>query len=145
MCNRYQTPFILDGITSIVVTSRLEAWNVEAAAMGAQKCTAGPSGIAAIAFNSRFYDRCKAIKEQGDINPLFYLDFVSAFKKGDDDQDPLDANYQPCNGLGCSIKCLERGLENRWNRCGDLAKGVRNLFLDLGFELLAEVSQRVLQ
>ncbi|MGB1491630.1 MAG: aminotransferase, partial [Candidatus Poseidoniaceae archaeon] len=29
-------------------------------------------------------------------------------------------------------------LENRWNRCKMLAEGVRKLFLDLGFELLAD-------
>ena len=46
-------------------------------------------------------------------------------------------------GWAAALNVLkEEGLENRWNRCGDLAKGVRNLFLDLGFELLAEVSQR---
>ena len=39
MCDRYETPFILDGITSIGSSSQLRAWNVEAAAIGAQKYT----------------------------------------------------------------------------------------------------------
>ena len=34
------------------------------------------------------------------------------------------------------------GLENRWNRCQKLSKGVQNLFQDLGFDLLAEPFQR---
>ena len=144
MCSRYETPFILDGITSIGgLPVDIDGWNVEAAAMGAQKCTAGPSGIAAIAFNSKFYERCKAIKEQDDVNALFYLDFISAYKKGDDDQTPWTPAINLAMGWSESLKVLkEEGLENRWNRCQSLSKGVQNLFLDLGFELLADVSHR---
>ena len=144
MCSRYETSFILDGITSIGgLPVDIDGWNVEAAAMGAQKCTAGPSGIAAIAFNSKFYERCKAIKEQEDVNALFYLDFISAYKKGDDDQTPWTPAINLAMGWSESLKILkDEGLENRWNRCQNLATGVQNLFLDLGFELLADVSQR---
>tara|TARA_B100000035_G_scaffold56178_1_gene44497 strand:- start:452 stop:1636 length:1185 start_codon:yes stop_codon:yes gene_type:complete len=144
MCNRYETSFILDGITSIGgLPVDIDGWNVEAAAMGAQKCTAGPSGIAAIAFNSKFYERCKTIKEQDDVNALFYLDFISAYKKGDDDQTPWTPAINLAMGWSESLKVLkDEGLENRWNRCQNLATGVQNLFLDLGFELLADVSQR---
>lgn len=144
MCSRYETSFILDGITSIGgLPVDIDGWNVEAAAMGAQKCTAGPSGIAAIAFNSKFYERCKAIKEQEDVNALFYLDFISAYKKGDDDQTPWTPAINLAMGWSESLKILkDEGLENRWNRCQNLAIGVQNLFLDLGFELLADVSQR---
>ena len=49
--------------------------------MGAQKCTAGPSGIAAITVNSHYIERCKAIREQSESNPVFYLDMISALKK----------------------------------------------------------------
>ncbi len=144
MCHRYQTSFILDGITSIGgLPVDLDGWNVEAAAMGAQKCTAGPSGIAAIAFNSRFFERCKAIKEQEDVNALFYLDFISAFKKGDDDQTPWTPAINLAMGWAQALNILkDEGLENRWQRCQELSTGVQNLFLDLGFELLADISQR---
>jgi len=144
MCHRYQTSFILDGITSIGgLPVDLDGWNVEAAAMGAQKCTAGPSGIAAIAFNSRFYERCKAIKEQEDVNALFYLDFISAFKKGDDDQTPWTPAINLAMGWAQALNILkDEGLENRWQRCQELSTGVQNLFLDIGFELLADMSQR---
>ena len=144
MCSRYDTSFILDGITSIGgLPVDIVGWNVEAAAMGAQKCTAGPSGIAAIAFNSKFYERCKAIKEQDDVNALFYLDFISAYKKGDDDQTPWTPAINLAMGWAKALNTLkDEGLENRWNRCQQLSTGVQNLFLDLGFELLADISQR---
>lgn len=144
MCNRYNTSFILDGITSIGgLPVHLEKWNVEAAAMGAQKCTAGPSGIAAIAFTTKFYERCKVIREQGDSNALFYLDIISAFKKGDDDQTPWTPAINLAMGWSEALNVLkEEGLENRWSRCQNLASGVQNLFSHLGFELPADPFQR---
>ena len=144
MCERYNTSFILDGITSIGgLPVHLEKWNVEAAAMGAQKCTAGPSGIAAIAFTTKFYERCKAIREQEDSNALFYLDIISAFKKGDDDQTPWTPAINLAMGWSAALNVLkEEGLENRWNRCQSLAKGVQELFSHLGFELPADPFQR---
>ena len=120
--------------------SDIDGWNVEAAAMGAQMY--GPSGIAAIAFNSKFYERCKTIKRQDDVNALFYLDFISAYKKGDDDQTPWTPAINLAMGWSESLKVLkDEGLENRWNGANNYP-GVQNLFLDLGFELLADVSQR---
>jgi len=144
MCNRYNTSFILDGITSIGgLPVHLEKWNVEAAAMGAQKCTAGPSGIAAIAFTTKFYERCKVIREQGDSNALFYLDIISAFKKGDDDQTPWTPAINLAMGWSEALNVLkEEGLENRWSRCQNLASGVQNLFSHLGFELPADPFHR---
>lgn len=144
MCNRYNTSFILDGITSIGgLPVHLEKWNVEAAAMGAQKCTAGPSGIAAIAFTTKFYERCKVIREQGDSNALFYLDIISAFKKGDDDQTPWTPAINLAMGWSEALNVLkEEGLENRWRRCQNLASGVQNLFSHLGFELPADPFHR---
>ena len=144
MCERYNTSFILDGITSIGgLPVHLEKWNVEAAAMGAQKCTAGPSGIAAIAFTTKFYERCKVIREQGDSNALFYLDIISAFKKGDDDQTPWTPAINLAMGWSEALNVLkEEGLENRWSRCQNLASGVQNLFSHLGFELPADPFHR---
>jgi len=52
MCKEYNVAFILDGITSVGGAPVHPAdWEAEAVVMGAQKCTAGPSGIAAIAIN----------------------------------------------------------------------------------------------
>ena len=49
--------FILDGITSVGgLPVHPEEWGAEAVVVGAQKCTAGPSGIAAIAVNQHFID-----------------------------------------------------------------------------------------
>ena len=140
MCQRHNVAFILDGITSVGgLPVHPEQWGAEAVVVGAQKCTAGPSGIAAIAVNQHFIDRCNAIRNQGDSNSVYYLDILPALKKGDDDQTPWTPAINPAMGWAAALETLkEEGLENRWNRCASLAKGVRNLFTDLGFDLLAD-------
>ena len=144
MCARHETAFILDGITSVGgMPVHPVDWHAEAVVVGAQKCTAGPSGIAAIAINEHYIERAKAIREQGDSNPTYYLDLMSALKKGDDDQTPWTPAINLAMGWGAALEVLkEETNEARWNRCAHMAEGVRNLFLDLGFELLADPSGR---
>ena len=144
MCERHNVAFILDGITSVGGLPVYPAeWKAEAVVVGAQKCTAGPSGIAAIAVSEHFVERAKAIRQQGDANPTFYLDLIAALKKGDDDQTPWTPAINLSMGWAAALNVLkEEGLENRWNRCKMMAKGVRKLFLDAGFQLLADAGQR---
>ena len=143
MCKEYNVAFILDGITSVGGSPVHPAeWGAEAVVMGAQKCTAGPSCIAAIAINEHFIERLETIRKQGDSNPVYYLDLVSALKKGDDDQTPWTPAINLAMGWAAALRELEEeGLENRWIRCKKLANGVRNLFTDLGFMLLADGGQ----
>jgi len=140
MCERHNVAFILDGITSVGgMPVHPEKWGAEAVVVGAQKCTAGPSGIAAIAINQRFIDRCIAIRNQEDSNPTFYLDILPALKKGDDDQTPWTPAINPAMGWVAALEELKsEGLNVRWERCKLMAKGVSKLFTDLGFELLAD-------
>jgi aspartate aminotransferase-like enzyme len=144
MCERHNVAFILDGITSVGgLPVHPEAWKAEAVVMGAQKCTAGPSGIAAIAVSERFVERTKAIRGQGDSNPVYYLDLLPAFKKGDDDQTPWTPAINLAMGWSAALDALrDEGLEARWARCAKMADGVRRLFTDAGFQLLADAGQR---
>ena len=144
MCARHKTSFILDGITSVGgMPVHPTEWAAEAVVVGAQKCTAGPSGIAAIAINSNFIDRVHAIREQGDSNPNYYLDLVSALKKGSDDQTPWTPAINLAMGWSAALEVLkEESNSARWSRCEHMANGVRHLFSDLGFDLLADSSQR---
>ena len=144
MCKEYNVAFILDGITSVGgIPVHPAEWGAEAVVMGAQKCTAGPSGIAAIAINEHFIERLETIRKQGDSNPVYYLDLISALKKGDDDQTPWTPAINLALGWAAALQELEEeGLQNRWIRCQKLANGVRNLFTDLGFMLLADGGQQ---
>ena len=144
MCERHGVALIIDGITSVGGLPVHPAdWKAEAVVVGAQKCTAGPSGIAALAISEHFIERCKAIRQQDDANPTYYLDLLAALKKGDDDQTPWTPAINAAMGWAVSLEQLkEEGLENRWNRCALMANGVRRLFTELGFELLADEYSR---
>ena len=111
--------------------------------VGGQKCTAGPSGIAAIAISEQFV---QAMMEKRKINPnppIYYLDLIQALKKAADDQTPWTPSINLCTGWVASLREQdEEGIEERWKRCARLAEGVRNLFIDLGFELFAHEEQR---
>jgi aspartate aminotransferase-like enzyme len=85
----------------------------------------------------------QAIHAQNDNNPRYYLDMMAALKKGDDDQTPWTPAINLAMGWSASLDTLkEETNEARWNRCKLLAKGVRSLFTDLGFVLLADEGQR---
>ena len=46
-------------------------------------------------------------------------------------------------GWSAALDALrEEGVESRWDRCAKMAKGVRHLFTDAGFQLLADAGQR---
>jgi aspartate aminotransferase-like enzyme len=144
MCERHNVSFILDGITSVGgMPVHPAKWNAEAVVMGAQKCTAGPSGIAAIAVSQHCVERIQAIHLQGDANPRYYLDMISALKKGGDDQTPWTPAINLAMGWSAALDHLkEETNEGRWERCTRMASGVRALFTDLGFMLLADDGQR---
>jgi len=144
MCERHGVAFVLDGITSVGgMPVHPSKWKAEAVVMGAQKCTAGPSGIAAVALSEHCVERIKAIDQQGETGPRYYFDMISALKKGDDDQTPWTPAINLAMGWGAALENLKvEGNETRWNRCATMADGVRRLFLDLGFQLLADDGQR---
>ena len=72
--------------------------------------------------NQNFIDRCTAIRNQDDSNSVYYLDILSAMKKGDDDQTPWTPAINLAMGWAASLETLkEEGLENRWERCSQMA------------------------
>ena len=74
---------------------------------------------------------------------MVHVDILPALKKGDDDQTPWTPAINAAMGWSAALDSLkEEGLEERWDRCSTMAKGVRKLFLDLGFELLADEYSR---
>ena len=76
--------------------------------MGAQKCTAGPSGIAAIAVSEHCVERMEAIAQQNETGPRYYFDMISALKKGDDDQTPWTPAINLAMGWGAALEGLKQ-------------------------------------
>ena len=144
LCTKYDVGLLVDGITSVGgMPVHPEKWNVEAIIMGAQKCSAGPSGVAAIAVSEKWIEEAQKRKQDGSAYPSYYLDVHAALKKGGDDQTPWTPAINLTLGWCAALRTLaEEGLQNRWQRCETMAQGVRSLFSSLGFELLADGKQR---
>jgi len=140
LCKRYDVALLVDAITSVGgLPVHPQTWGAEAIVVGAQKCTAGPSGVAALAISDKWVLESIRRKEDGSANPSYYLDVHAALKKGSDDQTPWTPAINLTIGWVEALRALsEEGLEERWNRCRTMAEGVRSLFTSLGFELLAD-------
>ncbi|RAH16554.1 MAG: hypothetical protein CMB56_000480 [Methanobacteriota archaeon] len=144
IAEKYKVALIIDGITSVggLPVHPLK-WNAEAIVVGAQKCTAGPSGVSAIAINNSFIKNVMEKNENNELSSRYYLDLIPALKRAADDQTSWTPAINLTIGWIQALRELnEEGLENRWSRCEKLSKGVQNLFSDLGFTLLADSSQR---
>jgi len=143
IAQKYDVSFILDGITSVGgLPVHPKLWDAEAVVVGGQKCTAGPSGISAVAISESYVEKMIAQRESGKGSPLYYLDLVQALKKAADDQTPWTPSINLCTGWVAALREQDKeGIEKRWERCARLANGVRSLFTSLGFELFADENQ----
>lgn len=144
LAEKYEISLILDGITSVGgLPVHPAKWNAEAVVVGAQKCTAGPSGVAALAVNEKYIEHVKNIRDTGESSPIYYLDILPALKKSKEDQTPWTPAINLALGWAESLRELrEEGLQERWLRCEKMAQGVSNLFSEIGFKLFAESGYR---
>ena len=122
LARKHDALFVMDGITSIggdVVEA--DAWGVDVAIVGSQKCLAAPAGLAAVSVSSRAWDRlCK--------NPPYYLD-LAAYRKSAGSK-PMETPYTPAVPLFLALReaCLiieEEGIANRIARHQRMARAVR--------------------
>ena len=144
IAKKHNVALIIDGITSVGgLPVHPKKWDAEAVVVGAQKCTAGPSGVAAIAINNSFIGHVKEKNKTGELSSRYYLDLMPALKRAGDDQTSWTPAINLTIGWIHALRELkEESLEKRWERCENLSKGVQNLFSDLGFSFLADESQR---
>jgi len=144
ICKKHGVSFIIDGITSVGgIDVKPAEWAADAVVVGSQKCTAGPSGVAAIAVSEPYIEKSIFNRIKGEISPIYYLDLGPALKKAADDQTPWTPAINLILGWSAALGDLvDEGVEKRIQRCANLANGVRNLFTELGFELYATKGHR---
>ncbi|MGD1005299.1 MAG: alanine--glyoxylate aminotransferase family protein [Methanoregulaceae archaeon] len=122
LTQKYGALFLMDGITSIGGDNvEADAWGVDIAIVGSQKCLAAPAGLAAISVSARAWERLTK-------NPPYYLD-LAAYKKSAGGM-PMETPYTPAIPLFFALReaCLlieEEGLHNRINRHQQMAQAVR--------------------
>ena len=113
LCRKHDALCIMDGITSIggdVVEA--DAWGIDIAITGSQKCFAAPAGLAMISVSGRAWERMTK-------NPPYYLD-LPAYRKSAAGK-PMETPYTPAVPLFLALReaCLmieEEGLPARIER-----------------------------
>ena len=139
LVRKHDALFVMDGITSIggdVVEA--DAWGVDVAIVGSQKCLAAPAGLAAVSVSSRAWDRlCK--------NPPYYLD-LAAYRKSAGSK-PMETPYTPAVPLFLALReaCLiveEEGIANRIARHQRMAKAVRAAAKAWGLSMFPKIDAK---
>ena len=139
LARKHDALFVMDGITSIggdVVEA--DAWGVDVAIVGSQKCLAAPAGLAAVSVSSRAWERfCK--------NPPYYLD-LAAYRKSAGSK-PMETPYTPAVPLFLALReaCLiieEEGIANRIARHQRMAKAVRAAATAWGLSLFPKIDAK---
>jgi aspartate aminotransferase-like enzyme len=139
LARKHDALFVMDGITSIggdVVEA--DAWGVDVAIVGSQKCLAAPAGLAAVSVSSRAWEQlCK--------NPPYYLD-LAAYRKSAGSK-PMETPYTPAVPLFLALReaCLiveEEGIANRIARHQRMAKAVRAAAKAWGLSLFPKIDAK---
>jgi aspartate aminotransferase-like enzyme len=139
LAQKHDALFVMDGITSIggdVVEA--DAWGVDVAIVGSQKCLAAPAGLAAVSVSRKAWERlCK--------NPPYYLD-LAAYRKSASGK-PMETPYTPAVPLFLALReaCLiveEEGIANRIARHQKMARAVRAAVKEWGLSLYPKIDTK---
>ena len=122
LARKYGALFVMDGITSIggdVVQT--DAWGVDVAFVGSQKCLAAPAGLSAITVHHRAWDRLCEKRP-------YYLDLAS-YRKSAENM-PMETPYTPAVPLVLALRealliIEEEGIVARIERHRRLSEAIR--------------------
>ncbi|MFQ5823981.1 MAG: pyridoxal-phosphate-dependent aminotransferase family protein [bacterium] len=127
--------FVVDAITSAgVLPFKMDEWGIDVAVTGSQKGLMIPPGLAAVALNSRAWNKVKS----SDL-PKYYFDFEKEKRA----QEARTTAWTPAitlfMGLREALKMIrEKGIENLWEKYALLAHATRQGVLAMGLELFAK-------
>lgn len=116
LCREFNALLLLDTVTSIGgVPVFLDAWHVDIAYAGSQKCLSCPPGIAPLTFGPRAVDK---LNKRSQRVPNWYLDMTMVGKYWGSERTyhhtaPINMNYALREALRI---VAEEGLEARWER-----------------------------
>lgn len=132
LCREFDCLLLLDTVTSLGgVPLFLDAWGVDMAYSGSQKCLSCPPGIAPLTLGDRAIE--KLVRRKTPV-ANWYLDMslVSKYWGGERTYHhtaPINMNY----GLYMALKLIaEEGLEARWQRHQEMADLLWSGFEDMG-------------
>ncbi len=134
---------VLDTVTSLGgVPVEIDAWDVDVAYSGTQKCLSVPPGLAPLTVSERARE---ALRRRKTPVANWYLDLTLVEKYWGDERTyhhtaPITMNYALREGLRL---VAEEGLENRWARHRENALLLWEGLQDLGLSLLVPEDHRL--
>lgn len=144
-----EEPFLLvDSVTGLAGCQLdVDAWGIDIAYSGTQKCLSVPPGLAPITFNTRAME---AIRTRTESVRSWYLDTTLLSAYWDDDATsrayhhtaPISMIYGLHEGLRV---VLEEGLEQRWGRHRHAGDHLQQGLMERGFGMLAAPDIRLSQ
>ena len=139
------TLLLVDTVTSLGgIPLEVDAWGIDAAYSGTQKCLGVPPGLSPVTFSARAVDR---IRTRQTPPQSWYLDlgligdYVGAARKYHHTA-PIAMIFALHAGLGA---VLDEGLTAAWARHRAVGDRLQRSLPELGFELLAEEGHRLPQ
>lgn len=142
-----ETLFVLDTVTSLAgVPVEVDAWNVDVAYSGTQKCLSVPPGLAPITFSPAAVERVRARS-----HPVqsWYLDvsLILDYVDGEGGRTyhhtaPISMLYALRAGLEL---VLEEGLETRWQRHERVGRRLQDALADRDLPILSQADHRLPQ
>ncbi len=136
LARKYDALFVMDGITSIAGDLvKSDAWGVDVAVVGSQKCLAAPAGLSALSVSNRAWERMTEPRP-------YYLD-LAAYRKSASAK-LMETPYTPAVPLFLALReaCLileEEGLPARIERHHRMAEAVRAAAKTWGLSLFPRI------
>lgn len=136
LARKYDALFVMDGITSIAGdTVNSDAWGVDVAVVGSQKCLAAPAGLSALSVSNRAWERMTEPRP-------YYLD-LAAYRKSASAK-LMETPYTPAVPLFLALReaCLiieEEGMPARIERHRRMAEAVRTAAKTWGLSLFPRI------
>ena len=141
--HRHGALLVLDTVTSLGgVPVEIDAWDVDVAYSGTQKCLSVPPGLAPLTVSDRARE---ALRKRKTPVANWYLDLTLVQKYWGEERTyhhtaPITMNYALREGLRL---VAEEGLENRWARHHENALLLWEGLQDLGLSLLVPEEHRL--
>ena len=133
---------LVDCVTSLGgISVELDAWGVDVAYSGTQKCLGVPPGLAPVTLNDRARERIRDRPQSWYLDLGMIGEYVGAARKYHHTA-PISMVYALHAGLGV---LLEEGLEESWARHEECGEALREGLTKLGLELFAQEGHRLPQ
>jgi alanine-glyoxylate transaminase/serine-glyoxylate transaminase/serine-pyruvate transaminase len=147
MARRHGALVIMDCVTSLAGTPvQIDAWGIDAAYSGSQKCLSCTPGLSPVSFSERAIEKVKARKSP--VQSWFMdLNLVLGYWSGEGKRTyHHTAPINPLYGLHEALVMLaEEGIENAWARHRAEHEALKAGLRKLGLELIVPENERLPQ